>query len=117
MSAFTRTSSDHYFLPSLYFLQKFMHLFFSGKQISAACFRILFSLSVFLAFHPVFLQAQEENAPALWVSANALYGFVIAHNENMLYLVDGHAPGCELSLFKTTDGSKPWQRAYRNPEA
>ncbi len=62
------------------------------------------------------IHAQENNYNGTWLSVNTHYGFVTAHNENMLYLIHGHAPGAEVNIFKTTSGKKQWQRAYNNPE-
>ena len=68
--------------------------------------------SLILLFICSCAHAQENT----WVSVNTHYGFVIAHNENMLYLIQGHAPGAEVNIFKTTSGKKQWQRAYNYPE-
>ena len=70
----------------------------------------------FLLFPCILLEAQEIHQNSFWLSANAHYGFAIAHSPSMAYLVDGHCPGAELSICKTTSGEKQWQRAYNNPE-
>src|SRR6185436_19585867 len=67
-------------------------------------------------FTPGSGHCQGESPSGFWVSANTHYGFVIAHNQNMQYMIQGHVPGGEVNFFKTTDGSKAWQRAYQNPE-
>jgi len=47
---------------------------------------------------------------------NAHYGFIIAHNENMNYLIKRHIPAGEICLVQTTKGEKQWERIYKNPE-
>jgi hypothetical protein len=51
-----------------------------------------------------------------FLSADAHYGFVIAHHGSMQYLVKGHTPGFELTYTVPTHGEKDWQRAWHYPQ-
>lgn len=45
----------------------------------------------------------------------ALGGFLMPHHADMLYLVDGHVVGGELSMTKRTAGEKDWHPHYLFP--
>lgn len=47
--------------------------------------------------------------------ARAHGGYVIPHHPEMKSLITGHAKGFELCAEFTTDGSKEWHSAYKNP--
>ncbi len=67
---------------------------------------LLFLLITFSA------QAQQTS----WdIEATALAGVLLPHHEDMLYLRDGHVLGGEISMTKSTDGSKDWHHRYFFP--
>lgn len=76
--------------------------------------RNLFLLLIFLISPQIF--SQDNKKEGLWLSSAMHYGFVVAHHESMNYLINGHSPGGEIAVFKTTNGQRQWQRAYRDPE-
>jgi hypothetical protein len=47
---------------------------------------------------------------------NAHYGFIMAHNPNMNYLIKRHITAGELCLIQQSNGAKKWERIYKNPE-
>jgi hypothetical protein len=51
----------------------------------------------------------QETGRDYFISANAHYGFVIAHHGSMKYLVNGHTGGSELAVTFPTHGEKPWR--------
>lgn len=74
------------------------------------------SFAVFLLFSIVSINSFAQRRKQLQLSADAHYGLVVAHKPSMLYLIDGHATGAEINIFKTTSGEKQWQRDYNLPE-
>ncbi len=71
---------------------------------------------LFPILFPLFLNAQENFNNGTWISGNAHYGFIIPHNEVLLYLTQGHIYGGEINFYKITSGKKQWQKDYKNPE-
>ncbi len=49
------------------------------------------------------------------VEAAPLGGFLMPHHDDMLYLIDGHVLGGELSFSKTVDGSEDWHHYFAMP--
>ena len=47
---------------------------------------------------------------------NAHYGFIMAHNPNMDYLINSHIQAAEIDLIQPTSGEQQWERVYKNPE-
>lgn len=52
----------------------------------------------------------------IFLNINAHYGFIVAHNRNMEYLIKRHTPAGEITLVQSTHGEKQWERVYKNPE-
>lgn len=66
---------------------------------------------VFLVFA---FSAQAQQRP--WdVEATPLWGALLPHHEDMLYMRDGHVKGGEISITKQTDGTKDWHHRYFFP--
>ncbi|TAL61464.1 MAG: hypothetical protein EPN85_04790 [Bacteroidetes bacterium] len=51
-----------------------------------------------------------------FITVSTHYGFIMAHNPNMEYLIKSHIGGGEVSLALQTQGEKNWERVYNNPE-
>jgi hypothetical protein len=60
----------------------------------------------------------QDTVPAskYFVHINMHYGFIAAHNPNMLYLIKRHIPAGELFFMQQTNGEKYWEQLYKNPE-
>ena len=60
----------------------------------------------------------QDSLPAkkLYFNFNSHYGFIIAHHQNMDYLIKKHIGAAELDCILQTNGEKKWQRVYKNPE-
>jgi hypothetical protein len=57
-------------------------------------------------------QAQKTS----WdIEATPLWGALLPHHDDMLYLRESHIKGGEISLTKRTDGSKDWHHRYYFP--
>ncbi len=50
------------------------------------------------------------------VQISPVWGFLMPHHNDMLYLVDGYVGGVEASLAWQTDGSKDWHHAFHFPQ-
>ncbi len=50
------------------------------------------------------------------LETRVMYGYLIAHRVALAPLVEQHLTGAAISFFKTTDGSKPWEREFLRPE-
>ncbi|MFI5164022.1 MAG: acyloxyacyl hydrolase [Bacteroidia bacterium] len=60
----------------------------------------------------------QDSLPSkkIFINFNAYYGFIIAHHENMDYVIKHHVPAGEIDLMRITNGEKHWQKVYKNPE-
>ncbi len=52
----------------------------------------------------------------LFIDFTGHYGFIVAHNPNMDYLIKSHIGAGELDFLLQTNGEKKWERTYKNPE-
>ncbi|MBI3501637.1 MAG: acyloxyacyl hydrolase [Bacteroidetes bacterium] len=52
----------------------------------------------------------------LFINVTGHYGFIIAHNPNMEYLIKQHIAAGEMDFIVQTNGEKKWERTYKNPE-
>lgn len=67
-------------------------------------------LIVLLAFISLEIKAQQTQ-----IEFQAQGGFVIPHRPSMLYLVQGHSAGFNVTISKRTEGFKLWQEVYQKP--
>ena len=78
-----------------------------------------FLLLVVFGFLPAknLLFAQDTiPSKTLFFNFSAHYGFIVAHHQNMDYLIKHHVPAGEIDLIRITNGEKQWQKTYKNPE-
>lgn len=75
---------------------------------------IIILLSILLS--AVRLFAQDTVSKKLFINTNVHYGFIMAHNETMDYLIKSHIGAIEIALTEQTKGEKKWERIYSNPE-
>lgn len=52
----------------------------------------------------------------LFISGCGHYGFLVAHHQNMDYLIKSHVPAGELNFILQTNGEKHWEQVYKHPE-
>lgn len=75
------------------------------------------NILLYLLFFSGPLWAQRtDSCKEVMVTATAHYGFIMAHNPNMNYLIKSHIGAGEISLSLQTTGEKKWERVYKNPE-
>ena len=63
-----------------------------------------------------FITVNGEEYVPYKIKGEFIGGYVIPHDENVEVLVKGPSIGAELALEFATDGSKPWQAYYNNPD-
>src|ERR1035437_3481906 len=67
--------------------------------------------------HTAFSFAQDTlPSKKLFINFSAHYGFIVAHHQNMDYLIKHHIAAGEIDLVRITNGEKSWQKTYKNPE-
>lgn len=69
---------------------------------------------IYLPVSPAYAQMHPEKDFIL--SAQAHYGFIMSHRNNMAHLIKGHIYGGELNYVFRTSGNKPWQQLYKYPD-
>ncbi len=52
----------------------------------------------------------------LFINFTGHYGFIIAHHANMDYLIKHHVPAGDIQFIRVTNGERPWEKIYHNPE-
>lgn len=63
-----------------------------------------------------FITVNGEEYVPYKIKGEFIGGYVIPHDENVEVLVKGPSLGAELAVEFATDGSKPWQAYYNNPD-
>ena len=59
----------------------------------------------------------ERDIPGSWgIEGRLTYGFIIAHREALMPLQQQHLSSAEVSVFKTTNGSRTWESEFLLPE-
>ena len=74
---------------------------------------IVLFFSAFVCSHKSQAQLSYES---ISICPKIHYGFIWAHTLKNAYLVQGHFPLVELSLFENTSGSKAWHLNYNKPQ-
>jgi hypothetical protein len=62
------------------------------------------------------LIGQETSHPAVIITPNYHYGFIIAHHSEMLALTQGHVQIAELCIARPTSGDAYWNQLFKFPE-
>ena len=73
-------------------------------------------LLVFIFAFLSFITVNGEEYVPYKIKGEFIGGYVIPHDENVEVLVKGPSIGAELAVEFATDGSKPWQAYYNNPD-
>jgi Lipid A 3-O-deacylase (PagL) len=74
---------------------------------------VTFLLSIVVT---VLLAQDSITQKKYFINFNLHYGFIVAHNPNMEYLIKRHIVGTEVTLIVPASGEKQWERIYKNPE-
>ncbi len=80
-------------------------------------FRLLNAIFIYFIFLTKSFSQSTDTYFAQNISLNTFKGFIMPHNDGVSHLAYGRPTGFELYHNWATDGSKPWQNRYNQPDA